>query len=262
MRIRSGYGLGDNIYLQSVARYYFEQGLRPVICTDYPDVFFPLRQYAPVIEKFSKKNATAVHYTRGKKNKRTNQFQDCCDSVGIPHIVLNLGWEITDKALVANVRAAAKGKPVMIVQMPRPPMDRTDGFGSELAPDYAKMDEILKEAVAAGWFTVQIGKGKPSYELQHLCLAMQNRTTIRQLLDLICDCDAAIGQVSFLAPACQGMNKPVLLLFSQAGLDSREPFISCITPTKIKVKETDFCLLDSDPEYLAKAKEWMKSLSS
>lgn len=165
-RIRGGMGIGDAIYIQSIARHLVDQGEHLEICTSWPEVFTPIAdrvQFAP----FSRQNITYLaHYTQGKPHQNTTQFADMCRSCGIAvDIPLRLEWRPINQEIVRQYA----GKKILIVQMPRAPMNRTDGFGYEILPDCRVIDDIIAQ-VKDQYFVIQVGKGEPIYRFKHLDL--------------------------------------------------------------------------------------------
>ena len=72
MRIRSGSGLGDAIYLRCICEHFARAGERVVACTDYPEVFLGSNVET---DRFSRERITTVaHYTAGKSRPDTTQW--------------------------------------------------------------------------------------------------------------------------------------------------------------------------------------------
>jgi hypothetical protein len=232
--IRAGSGLGDSLYLQSVARHLVETGHKVEVCSNWRDVFDPLKGKI-VLSGFRREYINRVaHYTGRKGNPTTDQFQDCCISAGITDPVdLRLDWEVRNKLLIETVRKS--GKPVVLVQLPRSPMARTDGFGAELLPD-CRVIQAAIDSLKGRAFVVQVGSGVPLFRFKGIDLDLANRTMVRDLIDLASQADGFLGYCSFIIPLAESFSKPALLVWSRRGLNSTAPrgdFIRAITPQKV-----------------------------
>lgn len=223
-RIRCGYGLGDNLYLQSIVRALVAEGAELEVCTDYPQVFSQLGvKTAP----FSRQADITAHYTLGKQRVGTTQFEDMCERAGVSVPELRLDWRVTNAPLVARVRAAAAGRPIVATMMPRDPMGRTDGFGAELLPELAAIQRAMR-----GHFTVLLGAG-PARGALLADLDLSDQTTVLELLDVASIADGFIGYPSFFVPLAESFDRPGFYVWARRGLDSANDFIRTITPAKL-----------------------------
>lgn len=231
LSLRAGRGLGDSLYLQSVARRFVERGRAVKVLTDWPDVFLPLAGKIAVAP-FSRPEADIVcHYTAGKKNPRTTQWQDCCQRAGIPlDTPLRLDWTPLNVDLIRKVKAG--GKPLVLVLIPRTPMDRHDGFARELLPDVHRIQQAIGR-LGGRAKVVQVGAGEPLHRFSGLDLDLTNATTVTDLIDLAYAADALLGYVSFFVPLAESLGKPGLFVWSRQGLKSDTDYIRTITPQKI-----------------------------
>lgn len=230
--IRAGRGLGDSLYLQSVARSFVECGAPLKVLTDWPDVFGPLAGKIEVAP-FSRPEADIVcHYTDGKKNPRTTQWQDCCRRAGIPiDTDLRLDWQPVNVGLINKVRRV--GRPLVLVLIPRAPMDRHDGFARELLPDCERLQQAIDALRARGARVVQVGSGDALRQFSGLDLDLKNSTSVTDLIDLAFAADALLGYVSFFVPLAESLRLPGLFVWSRQGLASDTEYIRTITPQKI-----------------------------
>src|SRR5687767_6227046 len=121
--IRGGSGLGDAIYVASVVRHLNHKGERLRVATSWPDVF---RYLDAECIPFTRTGIDILAHYSARKPQPTKQWQDCCLAAGITETVdLRLEWR--------GKRRLDTG-PVVLVQLPRSPMGRTDGFGASLLP--------------------------------------------------------------------------------------------------------------------------------
>jgi hypothetical protein len=246
--LRAGRGLGDSLYLQGVARHLVERGQEVEVCTPWPDVFRPLAGNVKVSPFRKDRLDRVAHYVSRKTIMDTDQFTDCCISAGITEKVdFRLDWQVVNPLWRDKLN-----RPVVLVQLPRDPMDRKDGYGMELLPDCRTLQRAIDLLRERGAFVVQIGKGAPLYNLRNLSLDLANVTNVADVLDLAFLADAVLGYCSFIAPLAECLNKPALLVWSQRGLRSRNPFIRQIVPAKIFNKPSSQAVMDdcSDAELI------------
>lgn len=238
-RIRGGSGLGDSVYVRVVAEHLKRRGEKMIACSNYPDVF---DGSAIPVEAFSRTNIQVLaHYTAGKTNLDTTQWQDVCRSAGVEDIPLHFDWSVKNLALAKSLRAKANGRPIVVVHGGRAPMGRTDGFGLEMLPDRAAFDAVL--AALRDCYLVRIGKGNQLYPLA-ADIDLTDSTSVSDLLDVAQICNGVVAQCSFAAPLAEAFDKPLLLVFSERGLRSSHAYIKTITPKKITGKSTSSFVMD------------------
>lgn len=240
--IRSGRGLGDSIYLQSVVRHMVQDGAGMEVCSDWPDVFAPLGDRARVVP-FRRNGVTfSAHYVTGKARDGTTQFQDCCLAAGIAERVeLCLDWPEPHGELIDHIRAP--GRPVLVVGLPRHPMGREDGYGLGLLPDPRMTQRIIDELRHVAT-VVQVGAGQPLHRFSGVDVDLSNRTTVRELIDVVAACDGVLGYCSFLLPLAESLDKPALFVWARQGLGSANEFIRTVTPRKLLHKSSSMWIMD------------------
>lgn len=236
--VRGGSGFGDALYVQAVARHLVEQGCKVEACSNYPDVFWPLREHCAA--SGFRRNATLIaHYSMRRRMLGTDQFQDCCIQAGLVGAVdLRLDWETRSPALVGMVLAAARGRSIVVALLPRKPMARTDGVFDVLLPDCRVLQRVIDRARARGAFVVQVGAGAPLFKFRGIDLDLANRTQgARDVIDVVHAADACIGYISFMVPLAESLNKSMLAVWSRRGLEAGNPFIARLTPQKVVHKK-------------------------
>jgi hypothetical protein len=236
-------GLGDALYVQSVARHLIETGgERLRVHTAWPDVFRPLGESVELV-KFSRTGVQIIaHYPRRKSIPETTQFEDCCVSAGIRGPVdLRLDWKATNHELIGRLQEP--GRPIVFVQLPRAPMGRKDGFGSELLPDCAAI-QIAIDRLKERALIVQIGSGKALHRFEGIDIDLANQTSVSDLLDAATVADGFLGYVSFIVPLAESLSKRALLIWSRRGLRSPTLYVRQITPSKVLHKQTCRHVLD------------------
>lgn len=245
--IRSGMGLGDSLYLQAVVRHLALRGHMVEACSAWPDVFRPLRKKGVTVSPFRRDRIDRLAHYALRKHEPTDQFVDCCLQAGIGEPVdLRLDWTAADAGLIATVKAS--GKPVVLVAMPREPMDRKDGYGRDLLPERRAVQAAIAALRAAGAVTVQVGKGAPLYRLDGIDIDYAGATSVCDLIDLASACDAMLGYVSFFVPLAESLDKPALFVWSRRGTQSKTDYIRLITPAKILHKRSSRAVFDDEPE--------------
>lgn len=241
--IRCGRGLGDSLYLQSVVRHLLAtQPTRLRVRTDYPDVFSQLGDRVDTTP-FERRADIVAHYAVRKGIDGTTQFQDCCLAAGITvPVPLQLDWQITDQALADRVQAS--GRPLLVVQLPRAPMNRKDGFGASLLPECSAMQRIIN-AARETHTVVQIGAGRPLHRFTGIDINLANETTVAQMIDVAKVADRFLGYCSFLVPLAESFDKPALFVWSVRGLHDGHIYVRRITPAKVLHKPTSRFIMDS-----------------
>jgi hypothetical protein len=230
--VRGGSGLGDAIYVQSVARYLIEQGYMAEVCSAWTDVFLPLGQRVRV-SKFRRDRIDRVaHYSSRRGVTNTTQWEDVCISAAIPTSTpLRLDWDSVNSKIVLRVLHAAAGRPLVLFGMPRAPFARTDGYGKELLPAKLAMQAVLSELSDA--YVVQVGTGNPLYDLNGFHLDLVNRTSVKELIDLAYVCSGVAGQPSYLIPLAESLDLNGLMIWSRRAEKSKHEPVRQITPHKI-----------------------------
>lgn len=226
--IRGGKGLGDALYVQAIARHLVNQGQTIRAATVWPDVFRPLG--IPCID-FTRQGIDVLAHYSLRKGQPTDQFTDCCIQAGIREPVeLKLDWKVEDNRLTD--RLLSHGMPIVLVQLPRAPMGRKDGFGAELLPDCNQIQRAINRLRGRA-LLVQVGSGAPLFRFAGIDVDLANETTVSQLLDVASVSYGAVGYVSFTLPLCESLGKKVLLVWSRNGLKSRVGYVRQITPAKV-----------------------------
>ncbi len=243
--IRGGMGLGDALYVQSVARHLIEKGESLRVHSAWPDVFRPLGDRARVVP-FSRNVQILAHYPSRKRFTETTQFEDCCITAGIKEKVdLRLDWQATNHDLLAYLKD--QGLPIVLVQLPRAPMDRKDGFGAELLPKCAAIQTAI-DRLKGRALIVQVGSGKSLYPFNGIDVDLANKTTVADLFDIATVASGFLGYVSFIVPLAESLNKPALLIWSRRGLKSGHLYVRQITPEKVLHKPSSRHVFDDATE--------------
>ena len=242
MILRGASGFGDAILIIYIVTEFLKKHTRISLRTKHPSLFTHL---GIATERFRKGGEhVAFNYGSRKKIKETNQFQDMCISAGIPSDrPFNIKWPLHNKRLVVKVREMAAGKPICIVGNPHTPFGRRDGYGLELRPKWSIFDEVI-EKLKGEMFFVQIGKGNDEYRFKGIDYDLRNKVSDTDSMDLAQRCDCLMGQNGYIIPLAECFDKPLFLVYSKRGLESKDPYISNTSPQKILSKPTSQWVVD------------------
>ncbi len=242
MRIRTGKGLGDTIYLRPIVEHFQKKGRDVTALVDYPDI---LNGTGARTEPFRRNACDLVaHYVDGKKSPDTTQWYDMCSAAGVKNLPLSFYWNIHNNELVERISRLALDRPIVLVHGGRAPYGRTDGFGHELVPTRAAFAFVLHSL--RNCFRILIGKDSQLYPLADCAdLDLSGKTSVADLIDLGKICSGVVAQCSFAVPLAEVFDKPLLGVWSSLGLESLEPYIKATTPKKILSKPTSTAVIDS-----------------
>lgn len=241
MRIRGGRGLGDALYVRPFVEHLLGTGERVTVTTEFPEVY---ADTGAICERFNRQGRFDIlaHYTKGKANPSTTQWQDTCHSAGID-LPLKINRKVRNESFVQELRGKADGRPLVLVHGGRRPMGRTDGFGLELMPKKIGFDIVLDEF--RDCYTVRIGKDDSLYPLA-VSLDLVGRTSVSDLLDIGQSCDGFVAQCSYAVPLAEAWDTPAMFVWAAAGMDRRlHAYIRQVTPKKILSKPTSSFVFDN-----------------
>lgn len=237
-------GLGDSLYLQSVARHFVSKGYEVEACSKWHDVFRPLAPHVHVSPFRRDRISHVAHYSARRPVRGTTQFEDILITAGIKEQVdLYLDWSIVNKALIEDLIARAGKRPIVLVQLPRPPMDRTDGIGAELLPDCKHIQQVI-DHIGDRAFFIQVGRGKRLFDFR-VDLDLAEQTSVSDLLDIASYADGFLGYVSYFVPLAEGFATPALFVWSSRGLKARNEMVRSVTPEKV-LHRKDICRAIAD----------------
>lgn len=255
VRMRGGSGLGDSIYVRIVAEHLVGLGRAVTVCSNYPDLF---RDLEVKIEPFGRDRINVLaHYTAGKANPASTQWEDVQRSAGVSDVPLAFTWAPQNSALVAAIAERAAGRPVVLVHAGRQPMARADGFGRALLPEQAAFEQIL--AALSDCYLVGVGRDRPLYRLP-VDEDLNGSTSVADLVDIFQACDGVLAQCSFAVPLAECFGRPLLAVWSRRGLASGNTYIARITPRKILTVHTSRHVVDDEtPEVIAEAARYLRA---
>jgi hypothetical protein len=184
-----------------------------------------------------------AHYANDKQKAGSTQWQDICSSAKIGGAELRCSWEVRNSVLVQQVRSAAGGRPLVLVHGGKRPMDRSDGIGMEVLPSFEAFSQVLY-ALSARCCLVKVGGGTDRVYDYDAEVDLSNKTSITDLLDLFKSCDGAVGQCSFIIPACEMFDKPLLCVWGAGVRSAQHWYVRAIVPEKILSKPSSRAVMD------------------
>lgn len=244
IRLRSGRGVGDSIYLRAIVDHLVGAGNRVTALSDYPDIFIGS---GAEVEPFTREgNVRVAHYTETMGDQSRTQFASMLLRAGLEgHVPLRITWSLQNGALIERIKAQAAGRPLILVHGGRAPMERTDGFGDDLIPRRKAFDCAL--SALDHCYRVRIGKAPHLYPLQ-VDLDLNGSTSVADLLDLASVCDGVVAQCSFAVPLAEVFDKPLLAIWARAGLQSQTTYLRAITPGKVLHNARSRWVVDDSPD--------------
>jgi hypothetical protein len=257
--IRCGRGLGDSLYLQGVVRHLLSKGQQLTAVSDYPEIF---SQLGIKVIPFTRERINIIaHYSMRRGYQETSQFKDCLLQAGITEKAeFRLDWQVQNKKLVHSLKRYRK--PIVLVQMVRPPMARTDGFGMSVLP---KMDVIqsIIDKLHDTCLIVQIGAGKQLHTFNNIDVDLSDKTSIKDLLDIASQCDAMLGYPSYMIPLAESFDKPALFVWSHKALASGDQVIRTMTPKKLLYKDNRYVIDNWNSDKITEiADDFLRQISS
>lgn len=229
IRIRSGRGIGDSLYLRPIAEHLASEGHKVCALSDYPEIF---DGSGLAVAPFSRTKSTHVaHYTDTMEDQRTTQYRAMLRKAGITaEVPLRFAWTIKNTELAYRILNAAGGRPVVLVHGGRIPMERKDGFSLDLIPKHGHFSYTLNQMLEC--YLVRIGKATNLYGLP-VNEDLTGKTSVSDLLDLASVSWGVVAQCSFAVPLAEVFNKPLLGVWSARGLVSKIVYLRTITPAKV-----------------------------
>lgn len=250
--IRGGSGLGDAIYLQSVACAFIARGERVEVCSDWPDLFAPLGDWVKVSPFRRQPVDRNAHYSMRRGIAETSQFEDCCIQAGLGrNVEFALRWRVRNLGALDRL-PNPHGLPAVVVSMPRAPFGRDDGFGVEFLPNCHRIQQSIN-MLRGRALTVQVGKGEAAFEFKGIDLDLANETSVSDLLDVATLADGFLGFCSYIVPLAEAQSKPGLFVWSSRGLHSPHLVVRQMTPEKILHRKSSAYAVDDCDEETLKA---------
>lgn len=265
LTVRSGSGIGDNIYLHSIVRHLAIQNPEKIysVRTKYPDLFRCLPGNVKT-EEFSKVACAVVaHYSNRKNIKQTDQYQDMLINAGLSiDLPMTTDWRIQNQSFIDHIVNEANGRPIILTQPIRLPMGRDDQFGLEIMPNASKYDhglKMLKRELNA--YVIMIGTSHARNIIpSSVDLDLLNKTRIHTIMDLGKIAFMTYGQCSQMIPLGEIYNNPVMVGWGHNVTRSKDVYVRTILPEKILHGEKSSYFYDdwSDEKIENKMKDFVR----
>lgn len=258
--IKGASGLGDCVYAVSIAEYYSKEYDNIYVMSDFPVLF----EHLPKVKCFKHKKLNHIDLPDGRKkdiDKRftycgrkytagTTQFEDSYLSIHIKEkLEMNISWKVKNNELVDNIRKCAKDKKICILSAPYEPFGRDDEWGSllRIKPDIMQTIVNNRDDI----YFIQVGNKYALHKISNVDLDLIDKTSVSDLMDLVCICDFGISQIGNLLPICECMNKKNFLIFAITGQNCGNKFIEAVTPEKcVHYKKLNCSVWDNDKNAL------------
>ena len=234
-------GMGDMVYLYSIAKWMLARGFDVAVRTHVPEMFeclnietIPFNAPTPEDKYYVLKG----DYFACKSEKDTNQFEDICYMMGIKEEVpLCLEY---DQAFV-RYKMKVK-KPVSLVKHP---VYKMMGGYVELASKEERFQWIVD--TFREYYHIQVGSiGDDLRLLKGIDLDLIGKTSIYDLLYLVDHAELVITRTGHMLSIAEAFNTPVICILSKKLRTSRNYVLNTITPEKIKCGKSSVVIWDDD----------------
>jgi hypothetical protein len=247
--IRSGSGLGDAIYINSVVQELLKEHSNIILRTKYPGVFASL----PIRTKEFTKGGENLAFNYGgslRRRKTSNIYEDLLQAAGLPmDTEMGTAWEYIPSKISDQVLEVF-GK-MAFISSPHVPFGRNDGRGDKMIPNWKKFQPLIDRCKELGYYTVMAGSGKLMHEFKNIDLNLHSQTSVHDIMNIGQMSDLFIGQCGFVIPLGEGFKKPTFTILARAGLDDKDDwFINNVTLTKIlsRLGTTSNGAIDDEPD--------------
>lgn len=241
-RIRGGSGLGDSLYLRSVAEYFIRRGEAITVCSDFPCIFIGS---GAKVEPFRRNNVDIVAHYPSRNAAPTNQWQDICISAGIREpLEHRFAWTVQRQDRCDEILEWAAGRPIVLIAAAHPPMTRKDAFCTEILP--AEDAIACASNALSDCYRIQIGGEAPLYDIPH-DIDLTGLGSVADLLDLASLASGMLGQCGYIIPLAEAFDKPLLCVWSANVPTAREQYVRRLTPHKVFSKASSRFVVDDYP---------------
>ena len=221
LRVRSGSGIGDNLYGQAIARELSK--IKDVeVCTNFPELY----PYPVKFSEFSRHNIDVIAHYSGRRREPTNQWEDVQITSGVK-ATLTIDWEPRNLTLLDSLP-----EEFVLVIGGRLPMGRKDGYGLPLLPSQAVFNRELRKV---GLPAVSIGRGDRVYPVE-VDIDLDNKTSLSDILDIAWKAKVCFGQIGTLVPLAEIFDKPATFIWSSRQPNHENWVINHLTPEKVLSK--------------------------
>lgn len=223
IELRGPKGLGDAIYLRSIALHVLDRGEEVSVFTQWPEVFAGLpvtiRSQTESPDPEALRSAFYCLFCRIPGPKSLDQYSMMCAQVGLPEPApLRLGWTVRNRALVDRIARMAGERKILLFQPPK----AANGPEQEmLRPRESAFNAAL--ARHDGYFKVRVGCSKYLQPSAAPCdLDLLDQTSVSDLLDLATVADLFFGDSCALLVMADALEKPSVYVMTRRSLKSAQ----------------------------------------
>jgi hypothetical protein len=249
MKLRGAKGLGDACYVYPIASYLAKRHDRVEIMTKFPEVYEVLmvRQRNVVcIDRYAGTPDIECRYGDRYPYQDTNIWQDSLIASGLieegEEIPYNIEYYWPDDFGIET------DKKICLIKTPCYPHGKDDGSTEILLPKLSIWQEIINQFKDRCYFVMAgLPNGVP-FKFNGIDMDLSHIKTIPRLISLVDSSDITICPSGHFVSFAEGLDKKVLIGFSQRALDCTISFYRYSTPSKVITKpKTSDAFVDSEP---------------
>lgn len=250
MKLRGARGLGDAVYMYPIAKYLARNDKRVQIMTKYPVVYDVLtrnNQNIICIDRFAGEFDINCRYGDRYPIQSTNMWQDALITAGLIDKIDEIPFEFEYRW--SDPFKFPTSKKICLIKTPCFPHGKVDGSSVICLPDLKIWQRIINEFKDQCYFVMSgLPNGLEYKNYTGLDEDLSHIDIIPRLMSLVDQSDIVLAPSSHFASFAEGLNKKVLMGFSQKALDCDISFYRWSTPTKVITKhKTSDAFIDSEP---------------
>lgn len=239
MKIRGNSGLGDAVYLYSVAKHLQDNGELVEVLSNYPEIYEAL---GCAVQDYDRALTVDLdcNYCH-KKGRDSAQMADISEPVGID----------------LPIRLSRTKPTILVPRWGNPMNNKIDR--SELIPDRAPVQDFIDLHDA---LYIQVGESDQAHseDWDNIDIDLTDRTSVPALMWLYSAVDGVLSTIGNPVAFAEAFDTPLFCVFAQSGFDSNNRFFSTIRPHKVITKETSYYAVDSDADIAAQMDKWYGGL--
>jgi hypothetical protein len=225
-------GLGDAIFVRSVAVRWIELGEKVTVFTTWPEVFDGIG--AIVRPSASRTGDENIHHCVGCLHCRlpdvqpVSIFRRICHQSGLfEPFDFRLDWKVKRPDLIGKIKRRSAGRKIMIYQPPK----IANGFEQTLfnprQEDFFRYLEGRDDC-----YRIKVGHASGAHEYKGApCeLDLFGKTTVSDVFDIATICDLFFSQVSYLVTLGEALDKQVVCMFTKRALSANSVKVRQLTP--------------------------------
>lgn len=251
MKLRGARGLGDACYVYPIAKYLAEQGNKVEIMTKFPVVYEVLMQENKDITCIDRGGLSpdVVNCRYGDRYpiQTTNMWEDMLITAGLYDKIDEIPFKIKYN-WSEEFKFPTSSKKIVLIKTPCYPQSKDDGSTKILLPKLEIWQKIINEFKDQCYFVMSgLPNGMP-FEFDGIDEDLSHIDSIPRLTALVDQADITICPSSHFVSMAEGLDKKLLIGFSQRAIDCNISFYRWSTPAKVITKpNTSDAFVDSEP---------------